>query len=351
MSINYFDGQILDVFRNQVPLVDVRSEGEFKQGAFPGALNLPILNNEERHQVGLCYKQKGPNQAIDLGHELVSGENREQKTRAWQKKLETHPNTLFYCFRGGLRSQICQQWLSERGFEAPIINGGYKRVRQELMTALSKNCAQKKFLILSGLTGSLKTNILRKMVNQYNVLDLENLANHRGSVFGSMFSEQPSQISFENGISVELLNFKASGPFFVEDESHKIGCLYLPPTLYRKMKVSPIFVLEIPIEQRAKNIIEFYIPNSGLESFFLNGVDRIGRFIGKKVVSRLKAEISKAFHSHREHDDQLAHTNWVEWLLGHYYDPLYEAHIGRKSELIRGRGSEQEFIQFSSALT
>ena len=124
------------IFLNDVPMMDVRAPVEFGQGAFPGVVNHPLMNDDERQQVGTCYKQKGQDAAIALGHQLVSGATKQQRIEAWAGFAQAQPQGVLYCFRGGLRSQIVQQWLkSEAGIDYPRVIGGYKALRSFLIDA------------------------------------------------------------------------------------------------------------------------------------------------------------------------------------------------------------------------
>jgi len=128
----------LSVLLLDTPLLDVRAPVEFAQGAFPGVTNIPLMNDEERHRVGLQYKQKGQDSAIELGHELVSGEIKQSRVAQWVEFARANPQGYLYCFRGGLRSRISQQWLAEAGIQYPRIIGGYKAMRSFLLESLEK---------------------------------------------------------------------------------------------------------------------------------------------------------------------------------------------------------------------
>ena len=124
------------LFLDDVPLLDVRAPVEFNQGAFPLATNLPLLNDDERHRIGICYKEKGQAAAIELGHQLVGGDIRAARTHTWLDWCRQHPDGYLYCFRGGLRSQTVQQWLAEQGVQQPLVTGGYKAMRRFLLDTL-----------------------------------------------------------------------------------------------------------------------------------------------------------------------------------------------------------------------
>ncbi|MBN2221475.1 MAG: tRNA 2-selenouridine(34) synthase MnmH, partial [Vallitaleaceae bacterium] len=164
---------------NETPLIDVRAPIEFQKGAFPNAFNLPIMDDFERKEVGTTYKQEGNEAAVSLGYQLVSGDNREAKVRAWVAFLKEHPNALIYCFRGGQRSRISQEWTSEAlGHPVDRLEGGYKAFRNYLLNQLITPTEQSYTPIrLSGCTGSGKTPLLKSLPHH---IDLEGIANHRG---------------------------------------------------------------------------------------------------------------------------------------------------------------------------
>ena len=186
------------------PMLDVRAPLEFSQGAFPFSVNEPLLNDAERQQVGTCYKHVGQESAVKLGTRLVSGNIKAERVARWKAFHSAHPDGVLYCFRGGLRSKITQQWIfDESGVQMPRVKGGYKALRRYLIDQTERLAKQLSPLILSGRTGSGKTHLLKKLEC---AIDLESLANHRGSSFGRQVSPQPTQISFENRVAIELLN-------------------------------------------------------------------------------------------------------------------------------------------------
>lgn len=160
------------IFLEDVPLIDVRAPIEFQQGAFPLAVNLPLMNDRERQMVGTCYKQQGQQAAIALGHSLVNGKLRAQRTQAWVEQVVRQPTGYLYCFRGGLRSQLVQQWLHEAGINYPRIMGGYKALRHFLLTTL-ESAMTLPMVIVGGNTGCGKTLLINEMAAG---IDLENLA-------------------------------------------------------------------------------------------------------------------------------------------------------------------------------
>ena len=218
------------IFLEDVPLIDLRAPVEFKEGAFPNAVSLPLMTDDERAQVGTCYKQQGQAAAIELGHKLVGGAVRAARIEGWLAQLRQQPDALLYCFRGGLRSQTVQQWLADEGVIRPRVAGGYKELRRFLIDTQESASAQCHWSVLTGMTGSGKTHMLAKIAQS---VDLEGHAHHRGSSFGQLPGGQPSNINFENRLAIELLKRRHQGEhaFVVEDESRLIGRCALPLNL------------------------------------------------------------------------------------------------------------------------
>ena len=223
------------------PLIDTRAPIEFARGSLPTAVNLPLMTDSEREQVGTCYKQHGQKAAIDLGHQLVQGDVKAERIAAWADFAKTHPTGALYCFRGGLRSSIAQQWLHESGIEYPRVKGGYKSLRRWLIEYTDQTFASATLLFVGGRTGAAKTRVL----NEGNAgqpipgsVDLEGLAHHRGSAFGRRTTEQPTQISFEMGLGVALLKHKQRPHpcLILEDEGRLIGRCALPLSLQAAKK-------------------------------------------------------------------------------------------------------------------
>ena len=162
------------LFLDDVPMMDMRAPVEFAKGAFPGVVNLPLMNDQERQKVGTCYKQQGQAAAIALGHQLVSGTTKQARLEAWAAFAKAHPDGYLYCFRGGLRSQIVQGWLrDEAGIQYPRVKGGYKAMRTFLLETTQQAVEECDFVLVGGLTGTGKTDVLHQLDN---VLDLEGLS-------------------------------------------------------------------------------------------------------------------------------------------------------------------------------
>lgn len=317
--------------------IDVRSEGEFDTGLLPGSVNLPILNNAERHLVGTCYKKQGQECAIKLGYDLVSP-NRATRTKAWCAKFamsEPSAIRILFCWRGGLRSKIAQEWVRSEGMNALRIDGGFKAVRHLFMDALRVENAPP-VIVLSGYTGARKTELLNSLPNSAaNKMDLEGLAHHKGSAFGrNLLNPQPSQVTFENKMAIEILKFKNQAhqmPVFLEDESKRIGDRVLPLGYKEMMLKAPVVVLDASLEERAYFISKSYVIDemargismSILMNYFLSSIDRIEKKAGSEVANRLRKKIKQVFEDEMLVTKTENHIDWVSDLLKHYYDPMY----------------------------
>lgn len=360
MNPNYYQGPLKALFTDDIPLIDVRAPVEFEQGAFPNAVNLPILDNEQRHEVGICYKEKGREEAVELGHRLVSGGDKKAKLERWLKEIEKRPNALIYCFRGGLRSQIAQSWLSEEGIDIPIIEGGYKRLRNYLLSNLEEGVDGNPFLVISGNTGSGKTEILNRLsAAGCKAIDLEGLANHRGSAFGQYSTPQPSQTDFENALSIQFIKEEGKGSSYmlIEDESPTIGRITVPRVIYEKKKQSDIFVLRVPREDRANLILKDYVeamwpafkdleePYGPFFDFYKLPFDRIKKRLGESIYQECLADLKEAVDQLQEKGSFSRHKVWINKLLVHYYDPLYEKGLAKKKEFVVGEGGEAELME------
>ncbi len=327
------------VLREGLPLIDLRAPAEFALGAFPGAVNLPLLTDAERAAIGTRYKECGQQAAIALGEDLVSGEVRSARIDAWRNFVATHPGTLLYCWRGGLRSQIAQEWLRDCGVDVARITGGYKALRRTCLAAIDEFCATTPLLVIAGRTGSGKTDLL----NEFDaVIDLERLVNHRGSAFGSMATAQPTPIAFENRLAIEMMKVIGLPRVVVEDESRTIGRLALPDPLHAAMQAAPLVVLEVPRHERAARIYREYVevPLSDgtqpqqLRDRFANALDRIQRRLGGLRHSQVTELLEAAFGN--DPRGETAHIKWIERLLEWYYDPMYDHQLtAKQSRIVR----------------
>ncbi|MEH6650650.1 MAG: tRNA 2-selenouridine(34) synthase MnmH [Motiliproteus sp.] len=356
------------LFLNDVPMIDTRAPIEFSQGAFPNSVNLPLMSDDEREQVGTCYKRRGQDAAIKLGHQLVSGELKHQRVEGWRQFAEQHPNGFIYCFRGGLRSHTSRQWMTEAGVEYPLIKGGYKAMRRFLLDLTEQQAAERPWLVLSGRTGTGKTRVLDRVAPS---LDLEGLANHRGSSFGRRVTPQPRQINFENALAINLLKLqhRIAGCLMVEDESRLIGSLNLPLSLYEAMGQAPIAVLEEPMALRVEQVKADYVDDLAAEyishfgaeqgvqqyaEYMLASLARVKKRLGGERYLSINALMQAAMDQHLLNGETELHAVWIEALLTQYYDPMYDYQLSKKQDRVLFRGNqaavEQWFEQYRNSL-
>lgn len=355
----------LSLFLNDVPLMDVRAPVEFARGSFPCAENAPLMNDEERHRTGICYKEKGQAKAIELGHQLVSGDIKAQRIEAWKRFAASHPDGYLFCFRGGLRSQITQQWLRESGVDYPLVKGGYKALRRFLIDRLEEIVETSEFRILSGRTGTGKTRVLQQLANP---VDLEAMANHRGSSFGRQVTPQPSQINFENRLAVALIQSRhhKGGPVYLEDESRLIGRCTLPDSLRERMATAPLLILERPMEERIAIIREDYVDDMlasyrardgeqagwlNFRDYLLSALDRIRKRLGGERHRQLRELMEQALNRQEQTGETRDHDAWIHSLLTDYYDPMYDYQLSQKQGRILLRADPDSIIEWSTLHT
>ena len=238
-----------------IPTIDVRSPGEYAHAHFPNAINIPLLNNEERAVVGTTYKQEGNQQAVLKGYQLVGDKFHDYLQQAIQ--LAPDKKVGMYCWRGGLRSNIMAFLLHTAGFEVLLLQGGYKKYRNWVLQTLELT---KNISIIGGKTGSGKTYILheiKKLGGQ--VIDLEQLACHRGSAFGAIGqSLQPSVEMFENKLAMHWSALDSNKVTWLENESRLIGKVRIPHKIYDAMRQAITYDLQVPLQQRIENILKDY---------------------------------------------------------------------------------------------
>ncbi|HXH30648.1 MAG TPA: tRNA 2-selenouridine(34) synthase MnmH [Bacteriovoracaceae bacterium] len=341
MMSSWNDPSLRKLFQDQTPLIDVRAPVEFEEGSLPGSVNLSIMNNEERAQVGTCYKNFGQAAAIELGHQLVNGPVKDERIKAWTEFLGQNPRAQVYCLRGGLRSQISCQWLRALGHDLNPIEGGYKRMRNFFLSLLDESPLPG-FVRIGGLTGSGKTRVLKKIKHH---IDIEGLANHRGSAFGHN-GPQPGQVLFENRMALGLLNASAS-PVWFEDESVTLGKLSIPARIFTGLRQSPLVVLKVEHSQRVQNIFEDYVRHSTPE-FFYQGIERISSRLGGLRSAAIKEKIRA---SYQKPLSEAHHEEWITTLLKDYYDPFYLKAMTAQKDLIVFEGNEEEVLHFSQKMT
>lgn len=336
------------LFIERRPLIDVRAPVEYQRGAFPTSVNLPLMTDDERHQVGIRYKQAGQDSAIALGAELVTPALRQARTEHWSAFARAHPQGALYCFRGGLRSRISQQWLRDAGIDYPLVTGGYKAMRNYLLVRLPALLEALPLTVIGGRTGSGKTLLIRQLSRS---VDLEALANHRGSSFGGLTGEQPGNIDFENRVTVELMALQRAGhqAVYVEDEARLIGRVMLPEPLRLAMQRAPIVVLDTPMSQRIENARADYVDDllaryrrlhgdaAGFEAYagqHRHNLFRVRKRLGGVNHQRALSLLDTALERHRENGHTDAYAPFIAFMLNHYYDPMYDYQIAGKTDRI-----------------
>ena len=327
--------------------IDLRAPVEFSRGALPGAVNLPLMTDAEREQVGTVYVQQGKEAALALGHQLVSGQCRDQRVSGWLAHMREEPHALLYCARGGLRSETVQTWLREAGVLVPRVAGGFKAIRQVCLDTLAEAPTQKPILIVGGRTGCGKTAILPKIPGS---LDLERIANHRSSAFGEFTTPQPPQIGFENALAVEYL--RHDHPTLVmEDESRSLGHVALPLEWYDAMRSARTMVVESDMADRCRRIEEEYVfeplqrdaDPEGLHARLAGAVTRIQKRLGRERHAEILQLMDRSF-------EDADHAPWIERLLTWYYDPAYDRHLESKKSQVVWRGRVEDAPAVAAAL-
>ena len=332
----------------------MRAPIEVQQAAVPSACNLPLMYDDERHQVGICYKNAGQEAAIALGYQLV-GEDLSQRISAWQAYCQ-QAATVVMCWRGGLRSRLVCDFVAERGITPLRLRGGYKALRRYWLEQLSPQLARRQGFVLAGQTGSGKTTLLHYAQQHCPSehlfsFDLEAAANHRGSSFGQLPGGQPSQASFENAFMAALLLSPAT-TWLLEDESRNIGQRTLPTPLFEALQRSPLIIVEEPREARAARIFNDYVGDlsrrQGIAATYEQlqaALLRLKKRLGGEQLEHCLQCLQRAQQS--EQWWQLAaHIPWITVLLEHYYDPLYRKGLEASSRPVAFRGNYEECQQW-----
>lgn len=335
-------------------LLDVRSPSEFLLGSFDGAVNIPLLNDEHRHAVGLSYKLNGSESAVRLGHDLVDPIKASLQKR-WHEavalaKGENKEAPLVFCWRGGLRSQIACEWMREAGLKPLQVEGGFKALRAHAIETFSR---PSNIVVVCGPTGSKKTQIIRALAHMS--VDLEALARHRGSAFGPIIGvAQPAQLGFENSLALRLEERQRcpSMRLVIEDESRGIGSRLIPDPFYAQMAIAPCVVVSEALSTRARWIYEDYVESflserdkealSDPAQHFLFCLQKIQKKLGGLHTQMISQKIRSAFAE----DSEEQHIDWIKDLLIHYYDKQYEFGFQKKSRPMLFQGGVLEVIDF-----
>ncbi|MFD0959627.1 tRNA 2-selenouridine(34) synthase MnmH [Paenibacillus chungangensis] len=294
--------------RKQVTMIDVRSPSEFSNATIPGAINIPLFDDRERAEIGTIYKQVSIQAAKERGLEIVSA-----KLPSFVKQFQelSDPKAVF-CWRGGMRSKTSATLLSLMDVHAYRLQGGYRAYRQWVIEELQNADIQAEVIVVNGLTGTGKTALLRKLKQEgYPVLDLEGMAGHRGSIFGGIGLASNNQKTFDACLVEELKTLQHSPYILIEAENRRIGKVALPDVLMRKRETGRQIIIELPLQERVRQIMEDYRPQEYatecLEAF---------RRIRSRIHTPIASEIEQLLQSEQ-------YEAGIELLLVHYYDPRY----------------------------
>jgi len=354
-----------DILLNDRPLLDVRAPVEFAKGAFPTSTNIPLLDDEQRAAVGTEYKNRGQDAALELGWRLASPDIKSQRQADWLKYIGANPQGYLHCARGGKRSQLSQQLIRDAGGDYPLVEGGFKKLRNFLLTELEVCSANLPLMLISGSTCSGKTILIKKLAS---AIDLEGIANHRGSVFGKTITPQPAQITFENTLAIEVLkydeknkHFETKKPLFVEDEGRLIGRAALPDCFRVRMQSADLIVVVCSIEERIEiaykdyvgdaypQYVQMYGEEEGFRQFreqLLGNVLRIKKRLGGEKhlqISRLFEEALNQFDSVEAADK---FRSAIRLLLVDYYDPMYRYQREQRAGQIVFEGDQASVLEW-----
>jgi tRNA 2-selenouridine synthase len=322
--------------RKALPVVDVRSEGEFQVGHIAGAVNIPILNNQERVHVGTDYKEKGQLEAIKTGFRLVGPRLLDIINEA--EKVTNAKEMLVHCWRGGMRSNNFCQFVGMTGIKTHQLKGGYKSYRQKALESFSKPL---NLILLTGCTGSGKSEILRALKsNGQQVLDLETLASHKGSAFGGLFMKpQPTTEQFQNDLFEEIMRLDPDKPVWVEDESIAIGHIFLPHDFWLQMNKSSMIQLMVDREMRIQRLVSEYGQANKVE--FLAIMNKIVKRLGGQHFNTAKLKLQEG--------DMAA----VMEVLLTYYDKAYLHGIEKRKNQVKKvvEWDGKDVFQISTKLT
>lgn len=302
--------------RTTLPVVDVRSEGEYEAGHIRSSINIPLLNNSERIAVGTDYKQKGQLEAIRTGFRLVGP----RLADMMEQTQKVGNELLVYCWRGGMRSANFCQFAGMSRIKTHSLKGGYKAYRQLALDVFNRPY---QFIVIGGYTGSGKSEILRALSNAgEQVIDLEKLASHKGSAFGGlMMPPQPSTEQFQNDLFEETLKLDPSKRIWIEDESLAVGKIFLPRDLWKQLCAGPVVEISVGKDVRIERLVNEY--GAAEQTEFLDAMKRIEKKLGGQNYKEAKEKYLSG--------DLRSTIN----LLLTYYDKAYGFALEKKKDRIK----------------
>ncbi|MFZ4453335.1 tRNA 2-selenouridine(34) synthase MnmH [Salibacterium aidingense] len=324
---------------NNKQFVDVRSPSEFEEYALPGAVNIPLFSDEERAHVGTTYTQLGKEAAVKEGLDIVGPKLNEYYEKMKEvKKQAQGKEIVVYCWRGGMRSRSFVSTMQMLGISCAQLEEGIRSYRKKVMRALEEEQQQKReYVVLTGGTGTAKTEILQRLQQEnYPVVDLEGLANHRGSAFGHIGLKRKSQKQFELDLWRRLQELQGSPYVIIEGESRRIGNVNLPDFIMDGKARGIRLNVQLPVEKRISVIMETYEPTV-YHNEIRDAVDRIA--------NKLPAEIKEDVYSClREYN----YEEVIRYLLQYYYDPRYEKafeQYDREAVKIDSASTEENYVK------
>ena len=304
-------------------IIDVRSPSEFAEDHVPGAVNLPVLDDEERAKVGTIYVQDSRFKARRLGAALVA-QNAARHIAGHLADKGPAYRPLVYCWRGGQRSGSFATILAQIGWRVELLSGGYRSYRRLVQHTLYDGQFPAPVIILDGNTGTAKTALLARLAAKgVQVIDLEGLANHRGSLFGSCAGGQPTQKAFESALADQVIALDPARPVLVEAESSKIGERIVPPSLWRAMNEAPRIEITAPLEARAKYLARAYSDMTADTSEFSATIDQMRPYHSAEVIERWLALFASG-----------AYEALAAQLMAEHYDPRYAKSRARRPDAV-----------------
>lgn len=290
-------------------IIDVRSPKEFNESTIPGSINIPVFNDEERAEVGTIYKQVGAKEASERGLSIFS-----QKLPAFIAKFKGLEDSFtVFCWRGGMRSKTAATVLDLMGYSVNRLTGGIRTYRQWVAHELDKKEFSPNLIVLNGYTGSGKTTILKRLSqNGFPVINLEEMAGHRGSIFGQIGLTPSNQTKFDSLLLTEVLRYKDEPYVFIEGESKRIGNVSIPQFLYEKKEQGLQLFINLPLDVRVQNILEDYRPWESPANF---------KEAFRLIKKRIHTPVAKQIEVNLDNEDFALAT---QLLLEYYYDSKYE---------------------------